>query len=137
MQKDPENPETCFCLPKVRKQTNIHICFLRHASHKTVFRISSLHSTKFEWCMLSAQLIARYQPTVGIFGCYLAQRLSPRIETTLFQTCLKNNLGYRKYWLSISITSVLNPWSTLSQLRFPWNCDEIALDNLFTVYTGA
>ena len=48
--------------------------------------------------MLSAQLIARYQPNVKILCHYLAHRLSTylRTEITLFQMCLEYNLVYRK-----------------------------------------
>ena len=35
--KKKENSQSCFCLPKIRKQTNIHIYFLRHASHNSAF----------------------------------------------------------------------------------------------------
>ena len=84
--KKKENPQSCFCLPNIRNQSNIHICFLRHAFHNSAFRLLSLHSTKFEWCALSTQLIARYQPNVRIVGRYLAHRIStnPRTEITLF-----------------------------------------------------
>ena len=99
----------------------------------------SLCSTKAVWCTLSAQLIARYQPNVCIFGRYLAYILStyPRIEINWFQTRLECNKGYRKCWLSTSTTSVLSLWGTLSQ--YPRNaawrwfyelCDVIVLDKL-------
>ena len=117
----PEKCKNMFPLPEVlfhfikfdcKKRKNPHLfnkdnkaikhthMLLRHASHNSAFRMCSLHSTKFEWCTLSAQLIlsiARYQPNVRIFGRYLAHRLStyPRTEITLFQTCLEYNLGYR------------------------------------------
>ena len=96
--KKKENPQSRFCLPKIKNKHTYTDAFLRQASHNSAFRILSLHSTKFKWCTLSAQLIARYQPNVRIFGRYLAHRLStyPRTEITLFQTCLEYNLGYRK-----------------------------------------
>ena len=49
------------------------------------------------YVIISAQLIARYQPNGKILGRYLAQRLStyPKTEITLFQMYLEYKLGYR------------------------------------------
>ena len=54
--------------------------------------------------MLSAQLIARYQPYVSIFGRYLAHRLStyPRIQKMLTLIICNVRFKHVKYVITVT-----------------------------------
>ena len=91
--KKKENPQSCYCIPKIRKQANLHKCFLRHAAHNSAFRILSLHSTKCDVMFVGSSKLKCYphdlsSPNAHICSDWLMTK-KENIKSSIWATVMK------------------------------------------------